>query len=327
VALGVLCVGSAALTGAALGAPGTTGILAWPLLAAQAGWLVMTSPRMRARAGGAPRWMAVLAALPAVVLLVPAIRASLAYLTPTWLVLPSMLVCLLLGFCGPALHGLRLRWIVRPLLLGAAACTGLAYASNARAPDLPLPNPMMYFKDTPSWQAFWMYPPGPLDAWTRTVFPSCLHPYQLPYLLGMSSSPVWYASAKRNDGVAYPDITIEKYEQRGEAYHIEFRVRSKNRAPEIRLRLGGAQPLRSSVNGHVLTEGLFRGYALDLHGMEDRDLHFAFDLYTDPPFTVDIQERIPGVPEADLPPRPASVRPALLPRTGTTISADVLTFR
>jgi hypothetical protein len=38
-----------------------------------------------------------------------------------------------------------------------------------------------------------------------------------------------------------------------------------------------------------------------------------------------VQERIPGLPERDLPPRPSGL-PPLLPLTGTTVSADVLRF-
>jgi hypothetical protein len=40
-----------------------------------------------------------------------------------------------------------------------------------------------------------------------------------------------------------------------------------------------------------------------------------------------IQERMPGIPERDLPRRPPGMLPHLLPQTGTTISADVLLFR
>jgi hypothetical protein len=89
------------------------------------------------------------------------------------------------------------------------------------------------------------------------------------------------------------------------------------------LRLVGADSFRTSVNGRVLTERRYRGLKLYLHGMEDRELRFAFDLIGDPPFQLFIQERMPGIPERGMPPRPAS----MLPQTGTTISADVLVFR
>jgi hypothetical protein len=56
--------------------------------------------------------------------------------------------------------------------------------------------------------------------------------------------------------------------------------------------------------------------------MGDAELRFALDFWGDPPFLVYIQERIPGLPERDLPPRPAGSPPL----TGTTVSADVLRF-
>jgi hypothetical protein len=108
---------------------------------------------------------------------------------------------------------------------------------------------------------------------------------------------------------------------------VEFLLRSKNSAPEVTLRMVGADTLRTTVNGRVLTDRRYRGWKLDVHGMQDRELRFTFDLVGDPSFMVFIQERMPGIPERDLPLRPAGMLPQLLPRTGTTISADVLLFR
>jgi hypothetical protein len=154
-----------------------------------------------------------------------------------------------------------------------------------------------------------------------------MHPYLLPYLFGTSSSPVWYAAAKRDDSIAYPYLIIEKDQRTSAGRHVEFLLRSKNRAPELVLRIVGGETLKTTVNGRVLTNRRYRGWKLDLHGMEDRELRFAFDLVGDPTFLVFIQERMPGIPERDLPPRPAGMLPRLLPQTATTISADVLLFR
>jgi hypothetical protein len=137
-----------------------------------------------------------LAALPAALLIVPAARDSLLFLSPAWLVLPSTLACCLPALCGPLLAETGARLVVRPLLLGVWACLVLAHRGSPTPPELPAPNQLVYFKDTPSWQAFWLYPPVPLDAWTRAIFPNTMHPYQLPYLFGTSSSPVWYAAAR-----------------------------------------------------------------------------------------------------------------------------------
>jgi hypothetical protein len=325
--LGVLCLLSVGLVALSAGAPGASYVLAWPLLAMQAAVLFLMSERGRTW----PAWrrFTVLGAamLPACALMLPALRDSLAWLSPSWLLLPSSLACSLLGLGGLLLDGLGRRFVVRSLLVGAAASIGLAYAATPLRPALPAPNQLVYFKDYPSWQAFWLYPPLPLDAWTRALFPNTMHPYQLPYLFGPSAGPVWYTAAPRNDGVAYPDLMVEKVSWSRDSRHVEFLLRSKNRAPEIVVRIDGADPLRTSVNGRVLTDRLYRGWKLTLHGMGDQDLRFAFELRGDPEFQVYVQERMPGLPERDLPPRPAGMRPALLPLTGTTVAADILRFR
>jgi hypothetical protein len=322
VQLGVSWVATLALVAVSWGAPGASYLLAWPLLAAQAALLALLS----GRAAGRRRIVLVLAALPAALLMLPALRDSLAMLSPTWLVLPAALMGMLLGLCGMLLADAGARFVVRPLLVAGAAALGLAWLAAPRVAQMPVPNQLVYFKDTPSWRAFWLYPPRPLDAWTRSVFPNTLHPYQLPYLFGPSAGPVWYAAAARNDGIAYPHLIIEKVEWIGDTKHVAFLLRSKNRAPHVSLRVDGAWPMRASVNGRVLTGDGYRGWKLDMHGMEDRELRFAFDFPGDPKFTVFVQEILPGLPERDLPPRPADLRPALLPLTGTTISADILRF-
>ena len=322
-ALGVLLAADVALVATCVRAPGASYVLAWPLLTGQSAWLVLMGARAWAPARRAA--IAVAGALPALVLLLPAVCASFAFFTPAWLVLPSSLVCLLAGLCGMALDALARRWLVRPLLAGAGVSFGMAYAAVPNVPDLPAPNRLVYYKDTPSWQAFWLHPAGPLDAWTRQVFPNTMHPYPLPYLFGPDADPVWYAAAQKDDSIAWPGLVIDKDERSPRRRHVEFTLRSKNRAPDIVVRVQGACPWRTSVNGRVLTEKSCFSWHLALHGMGDETLRFAFDFQGDPPFLVYVQERIPGVPARDLPPRPAGL-PPLLPLSGTTVAADVLRF-
>jgi hypothetical protein len=325
--LGAMCVLTLGLLGTSWFAPGASYVLAWPLLAAQGALLVLSSRRAQAWSATQKAALMLLAAVPGALLIVPAARDSLLFLSPAWLVLPSALACCLPALCGPLLARVGARLVVRPLLLGVWACLVFAYRSSPTPPELPVPNQLVYFKDTPSWQAFWLYPPVPLDAWTRAIFPNTMHPYLLPYLFGTTSMPVWYAAARRDDSIAYPYLIIEKDQRGSGGRHVEFLLRSKNSAPELVLRMVGAETLRTTVNGRVLTASRHRGWKLDLHGMRDRDLHFAFDLVGDSSFMMFIQERMPGIPERDLPRRPPGMLPHLLPQTGTTISADVLLFR
>jgi hypothetical protein len=325
--LGAMCALTIALLGTSWLAPGASYVLAWPLLAALGAYLLLSSPRAQAWTAARRVALMLAAALPAALLILPAARDSLLFLSPAWLVLPSFLACCMPALCGPLLAGVGARLVVRPLLLGVWVCLVLAHRSSPTPPELPVPNQLVYYKDTPSWQAFWVYPPVPLDAWTRAIFPNTMHPYLLPYLFGTPSKPVWYAAAKRDDSIAYPWLIIEKDQRGPDGRHVEFLLRSKNSAPELVLRIVGAETLKTTVNGRVLTARRYRGWTLDLHGMQDRDLHFAFDLDGDPSFLVFIQERMPGIPERDLPHRPPGMLPHLLPQTGTTISADVLYFR
>jgi hypothetical protein len=325
--LGAMCALTLGLLGVSWFAPGASYVLAWPLLAAQGAFLALSSQRAQAWAPAHRIALMLLAAAPAALLILPAARDSLLFLSPAWLVLPASLACCLPALCGPLLARVGARLVVRPLLLGVWACLVLAYRGSPTPPELPAPNQLVYFKDTPSWQAFWLYPPVPLDAWTRAIFPNTMHPYQLPYLFGPSAGPVWYAAARRDDSIAYPYLIIEKDQRGGAVRHVEFLLRSENSAPELTLRMVGAESLRTTVNGRVLTGSRHRGWKLDVHGMGDRDLRFAFDLIGDESFMVFIQERMPGIPERDLPRRPPGMLPRLLPQTGTTISADVLLFR
>jgi hypothetical protein len=325
-ALGAICVLTIALLGICWAAPGASYVLSWPLLAAQAALLALSGRRAQGWTIARKRTVLLLAAAPAALLILPAARDSLLFLSPAWLLLPSSLAFCLPALCGPLLADVGARLVVRPLLAGGAACLLLAHAGNPRLPEVPVPSRLVYFKDTVSWQAFWLHPEGPLDAWTRQFFPNSRHPDLLPYLFGTTSLPVWYAAARPDDSIAYPDLVIEKDVRGGPVRHVEFRLRSKNRAPEIMLRMIGADSLRTSVNGRVLTDRRYRTWKLYLHGMEDLELHFAFDLVGDPGFPVFVQERMPGLPASGLPPRPAGMRPQLLPQTGTTVSSDILVF-
>jgi hypothetical protein len=319
-ALGAMLATNVALLAVSYGAPGASYVLAWPLLAAQAAWLALALELTARRTA-----LLALAAVPALVLIVPAAVDSAAWLSPRWLLLPALLACLLLALCSMLLAQVKGRLVAAPLLLAGGACIGMAYAAHPVRPELPVPNRLLYLKDTPSWQAFWIHPAGPVDAWTKSVFPNALQPYVMPYTFGVDSDPVWYGAARRDDAVFYPYLLVEKDERRGDVRRVEFLLRSKNGAPDLVLRLNGADTLRTSVDGRVLTDRRYRGWQATLHGMGERELRFAIELVGDPAFSIFVQERIPGLP-AGLPPRPDDMRPRLLPDSGTTMTVDILRF-
>jgi hypothetical protein len=148
-------------------------LLAWPLLALQAAWLLLAAQRLQG-------WRTLIlcaAAVPALVLIVPAACDGAAWLSPRWLLLPAMLACLLLALCGMLIGQLRTWLVAVPLLAAAGACILMAYAARPAWPELPAPNRLVYLADTPSWRGYWIHPAGPLDAWTRRLIPNAMQPY------------------------------------------------------------------------------------------------------------------------------------------------------
>jgi hypothetical protein len=322
---GILCAATCLLVAVSVMAPGASYVFAWPLLAAQAAFAALFSRRVTVFTRGRLLPVVLAGATPAVLLIVPAVRDLFVALTPHRMNFPLALLCILLGLALPLLVAIGRRFVVRSLVLAGAGCLGGAHSASVSQTELPQPNPLVYFKDTPSWKSFWLMPPGPLDRWTRQVFPNTLHPYTLPYLFGLDSERFWYAAAPRIDAIAYPDLLIQKVVY-GNGMHAEFRLVSQNRAPKITMRIAGNEPQRTSVNGRLLSAGNTRGWNLTLYGMEDQPLEFSFDMKASQGFALFVQEHIPGLPEDKLPPRPPGMKPSLLPVTGETISSDILLF-
>jgi hypothetical protein len=324
---GILCATTLALVGVSAQAPGAAYVLAWPLLAAQVAFAALFSRHATVLARGRRLPIMLAGAATAVLVILPAMRDLFVATTPNSMNLPLALLSILLGLSLPLLAAVGRRFVVRSLVLGGAGILGIAHSASLPEAELPQPNPLTYFKDTVSWQSFWLMRPGPpLDRWTRQVFPNTMYPYTLPYLFGLSSDKFWFAAAPRDDGIAYPDLLIQKVVY-GRQRHVEFRMVSRNRAPKVTLLVEGGGTLRTSVNGRVLAGVPTRGWNLTLYGMEDQPLDFVFDMKSIAGFRVYVQEHIPGVPERHLPPRPPGTQPQLLPVTGETIASDILQFR
>jgi hypothetical protein len=323
---GILLATTLALVAVSELAPGASYVLAWPLLAAQVAFAALFSRHATVLARGRMLPVVLAGAAPAVLLIVPAVRDTFVAASPHSMNVPLLLLSILLGLALPLLAALTRRFVVRSLVLAGVGFLGIAHSASLPEPGLPQPNPLTYFKDTPSWQSFWLMPPKPLDGWTRKVFPNTMYPYTLPYLFGLDSDKFWYAAAPRDDGIAYPELLVRKVTF-GNGRHVEFRLVSKNSAPKITLRIEGGGTRSTSVNGRVLNGFPTRGWELTLYGMQDQPLDFVLDMKSTAGFRLFVQEHIPGVPERHLPARQPGVGPNLLPVTGKTIASDILQFR
>jgi len=304
-------------------APGASYLVAWPLLAALvcvSGLHAQVLPRTRSALPVLP----VLAVAPAVVLVLPALRDSFLVLSPQRMNLPIAMLALLLGVSTLLLAAHARRYVARTLLL--LGLGGLALAGSAdqgvEAPQAQA-NRLVYYKDMPSWDAYWLKPAGPLDAWERALFANLTEPHYFVNVFGWSQPKQWYAWAPRK-GLEFPFIRVLRNGKAPDR-HADFTLVSKNRAPQIRLEVLNARVLRTTMNGRVLTDKEAKTLTILLYGMEDETLHFRIGVKDDPLFGVKVEEILPGLPEHLLPPRPPAHVP-LIPLSGTSVAADMLWF-
>ncbi|MBQ5961674.1 M28 family peptidase [Massilia sp. ZL223] len=306
--------------------PGVGYLYAWPLLGALAAYLVLESGWRPAQAAPVRALVLCAGLAPAAVLLPPGLREVWTTLAPHGLYVAAVLVALpMLCFAAPLLL------LRAPHALAAALALALALgfalprttAAPAAATSTPPPNRLTYFKDMNTWRAYWLMPQQPLDAWTRQVFPDQAAPSIHVDTFGWKSPRQWLAVAPRDDNLHFPDNYILRSSV-GKVRYGRFTVRSKNKAPHIEMWVSGTKPLRSRLDGRTLTsrEG---PWWVSLYGMEDRTMEFEIEAKPEDIFAVTVQERIPGLPQHLLPPRPRDA-PPLLPMTGTTVSTDILRF-
>jgi len=308
-------------------APGASYLVAWPLLAALACCAGLHAHRAAAWPPAARLALLVLGVAPAIVLVLPALRDSFLVLSPQRMNLPVAMLALLLGVSTLLLAAHARRYVARTLLL--CGLGGLALAGSAdeaaEAADAPQARAdrIVYYKDMPSWDAYWLKPAGPLDDWERALFANLSEPHYFVNVFGWSQPKQWYAWAPRT-GLEFPFIRILR-NGKAPQRHADFTLVSKNRAPEIRLEVINAKTRRATMNGRVLLDKEAKTLAILVYGMEDETLHFRIDVLADPIFGVKVEETVPGLPEQLLPPRPAGGVP-LIPLSGTSVAADMLWF-
>lgn len=309
-------------------APGASYLVAWPLIAALACFAALHARRVAAWPAGARLALLLAGSAPAIVLVLPALRDSFLVLSPQRMNLPVAMLALLLGVSTVLLALHARRYVARALLLlglGSLALAGTAEEAAEKAAEGPAAriNRLVYYKDMPTWDAYWLKPAGPLDEWERRLFANLTQPHIFVNVFGWERPAQWYAWAPRT-GLEFPFIRVLRNGKAPDR-HADFTLISKNRAPEIRLEVIVARTLRATMNGRTLIDKEAKTLKIIAYGMEDELLHFRIDVLGDPIFGVRIEEIVPGLPEHLLPPRPVDGTP-LVPLSGTSVSADALWF-
>lgn len=305
-------------------APGASYLVAWPLIAALACFAALHAHRVAAWTPAARLALLLAGVAPAILLVLPALRDSFLVLSPQRMNLPVAMLALLLGVSTVLLALHARRFVARALLLAGLGSLALAgTAEEVEETPSVRANRLVYYRDMPTWDAYWLKPAGPLDDWEKALFANLDRPHHFVNVFGWEKPEQWYAWAPRT-GLEFPFIRILS-NGKAPGRHADFTLVSKNRAPQIRLEVLNARTLRATMNGRVLLDKEAKTASILVYGMEDELLHFRIDVLGDPIFGVRVEEILPGLPEQLLPPRPAGGTP-LIPHSGTSIARDMLWF-
>jgi hypothetical protein len=264
--------------------------------------------------------------MPALVLIAPLVRDVFIASSPEQLNLPMVTLALLLGMTTVLVTAQR-RFVVRGLAAAGAACFAVASSASPYGSDpIPQPNRMVYLKDAYTWKSYWMMADGPLDNWSKKYFPNARQAQVQVDAFGYGSPKMWLARAPQSK-LGFPDITVLKDDDNGSRRAVRFTLKAKPEAPFIDLSLAGADVLRATLNGRVISSEKAATWSLSLYGMGGQPLDFRLDLASEKFARLFVHERIPGLPPHDIAPRPAGMLPPLTPMTETTILSDTLVFR
>ena len=298
--------------------PAASYILSWPLLAALTAFCVLYAWPRQTRPYRVLFLLA--AALPAAILIVPLLLQLYTIFSPEYMMLPVAMLAVLLGLGISLLALITRRFVARSLAAGSLACMTIAGVAHPYGESpLPQPNRMVFYADTSTWKSYWLLPPTSLDRWSRPCFAEASAPRVPNELFGTGGPKMWIAPA-RDKIIAYPHIEITRYSDDARTRHIELVLQSKNAAPVIELGLNGIGTRRVMLNGRVLNSAN-KTWKLTMYGMRDEAMHFSFDILAGPIVTLQVEEKIPGLPGEG-----ASEAPGTIPLTATTIAADRLRF-
>jgi hypothetical protein len=301
-------------------------MLAWPLMGTLLAYGVLYAPFARKLSARRHVFILLAGAAPALVLVAPLVGDIYVASSPEELNLTMVTLTLLLGM-GTVLLTAQRRFIVRGLAAAGAACFAVAgTAAPYGSEPMPQPNRMVYLKDAYTWKSYWMMPDVPLDRWTRQYFPNASGARVQVDAFGYGSPRMWLARAPRTE-LGFPELAVLKDNDDGNRRSVRFTLRSKPEVPFIDLKLAGADVMRATLNGRVITFEKAATWSLNLYGMGGQVLDFGMELQTDRLARLMVHERLPGLPPHAMAPRPAGMPPPLTPMTETTILSDTLVFR
>jgi len=234
--------------------PGASYILTWPLLFGVAGlaWLVFRGEALRSWTAVTVLWAC---AVPALVLVAPAISQLFVAMTMRLGAIPAFMIALLFGLLMPLVELMaapRRWWLPAFAAFGCAACLVVGSAVSHFNREYPKPDSLFYGLDADTGIATWFSGDQRPDPWTLAALGS--HPRRqantpfLPFLK-------WDFYVNAAKAVPFPPPVIERLQDKTMAgvRSLLLRIVSQRHAPMISV-YGDpqAQVLSAEVNGKPL---------------------------------------------------------------------------
>lgn len=233
--------------------PGATFLFAWPLLAMLLFAMVRAEGVLQK--GGVFAWLALflLAALPAMLIVVPVVYQVAVALTVRQIGVVMLVEGLLLLLLVPMLSLFSGKRILPAGLLAAVVICFVTAGTHA-AFDVSHPEPnALVLVQNPQQQTLWLSTDAELDGWTSQFIGKDRVRRELPEVFGKRSWEYWTAPGPAL-ALAMPTAEVVRDELTPAGRQLSLRIKSPERSPKLIVEVDGATVLRSTYGGRRLSE-------------------------------------------------------------------------
>lgn len=246
--------------------PGAAFLFGWPLLAMLL-FAALRADDLLPRAGPfAPLALFLLAALPAMLIVVPFIHQVAVALTVRQIGVAMVVEGLLLILLVPVLASFSgKRVLPLGLLAGVVACFVAAGMHSTFDASQPAPNALTLVQG-PQQATWWLSTDDELDGWISQFIGKDRVRRKVPEAFGKRSWEFWAASGPAL-GLAVPTAEIERDELTAAGRRITFRIKSPHLSPKLVVEVDGATVLRSSFGGRLVSDEANKEWRLEAYSV------------------------------------------------------------
>jgi hypothetical protein len=317
--------------------PGASYLFVWPLLFSLTG--IACGFLIEEREYASVRLAIVLAltAIPAIVILVPAMYEISVALPLMLSGVVTFMAALTIGLLIPQIGVLmsRARWLIPAVSIAGALILVIAAASTSGfSKERPKPNNIFYALDGETGKATWGSFDARPDEWTSQFLSTSYDRGPLPEFFPLISRDFIKSQAAAT-AIPAPEAALVEDRMNGDVRSLRLRVTSSRQAPFIAVYLDeGAGILKTSVNGKPInTDGVAADdespWGMYYYNPPREGIELALEVNSQKPVNlrvVDLSFGLPSVLTESLQPRPDYMMPLPVTFSDATLVSKSFTF-